>query len=183
MSEPNTPEYLIIGEIAGSFGVRGEIKLNMLSDHPERYARLKRVYIGGGPNGAKDRREFAVLGARLHTAKRQALIRLAGITNPEQADKLRGLLMQVPVSEAWPLEEGAYYEFQIIGLAVRTVDGRELGKVRSILYLSSSNDVYTIKADDATAKEYLIPAIKDVVKEINLEGGYILIEPLEGLLD
>jgi len=182
MSEPTTPEYLIIGEIVGSFGVRGEVKLDMMSDHPERYARLKRVYIGGGPSGAKDRREVEVQSARLHTAKRQALIKLAGITTPEEADKLRGLLMQVPVSEAWPLEEGAYYEFQIVGLSVRTTDGRELGTVRSILYISS-NDVYTVKADAPTAKEYLIPAIKDVVKEINLEGGYIVIEPLEGLLE
>jgi 16S rRNA processing protein RimM len=182
MSEPTTPEYLIIGEIVGAFGVRGELKLEMLSDHPERYARLKRVYLGGGPDGAKERHEFEVQGARLHTAKRQALMRLAGITSPEQADKLRGLLVQVPVNEAWPLEEGAYYEFQIIGLDVRTTAGRELGKVTTILYLSS-NDVYTVKASDPTAKEYLIPAIKDVIKEINLEGGYILIEPLEGLLD
>ncbi len=182
MNELNTPEYLIIGEIAGAFGVRGEIKLEMLSDHPERYAHLKHVYLGGGPEGAKERREYEVLGARMHTAKRQALIRLAGITSPEQADKLRGLLMQVPVSEAWPLEEGAYYEYQIVGLEVRTTDGREIGKVTAILYLSSS-DVYTVKGSEPTAKEYLIPAIKDVVKEINVEGGYIIIEPLEGLLD
>lgn len=183
MNQPtNPPEYLIIGQIVGPFGVRGEVKLDMMSDHPERYPTLKRIFLGAGPGGVKDRREFTVQRGRLHTVKHQALLKLEGITTPEEAEKLRGQFVQVPIAEAWPLEEGAYYEYQIIGLSVRTSDGRHLGAVRSILYLGS-NDVYEVKSDDPAAKEYLIPAIKDVVKEINLEGGYILIEPIEGLLE
>jgi 16S rRNA processing protein RimM len=182
MTEPTKPEYLIIGQIVGPFGVRGEVKLDIMSDHPERYPQLKRVFLGSEPDGAKGRREVAVLRGRLHTVKQQALLKLEGINTPEEAEKLRGQLVQVPIAEAWPLEEGAYYEYQIIGLPVRTTAGRDLGIVRSILYLGS-NDVYTVKAADPAAREYLIPAIKDVIKEINIEAGYILIEPIEGLLD
>ncbi len=182
MSEQNRPEYLIIGKVVGAFGVHGEMKLEMMSDHPERYAKLKRVYLGSGPDGATERQAYAVKKARLHTGKQQVLITLTGIDTPEQVEQLRGQFMQIPISEAWPLDEGAYYEYQIIGLAVRTIEGRELGKITAILYLSSS-DVYTVRSPEPPHKEYLIPAIKDVVKEINLEGGYMIIEPLEGLLD
>lgn len=175
-------EYIIIARIVGEFGLKGEAKAEILTDHPERFKALKRVYLGGGSDGTMNRTAITVQRARLHTVKQQVLLKLEGVDTPEAADKLRGLWVQVPLDEAWPLEEDSYYEFQLLGLDVRTTDARDLGTVRQILYLGS-NDVYVVKAETATAKEYLIPAIKDVVKEINLEAGYILIEPIEGLLD
>lgn len=182
MAAQNKLEYIIIARIVGEFGLKGEAKAEILTDYPERFKALKRIHLGGGADGADDRYSIAVQGARLHTVKQQVLLKLKGIDTPEAAAKLRGLWVQVPLDEAWPLEEDSYYEFQLLGLAVRTNDERELGTVRQILYLGS-NDVYVVKADSPTAKEYLIPAIKDVVKEINIEAGYILIQPIEGLLD
>jgi 16S rRNA processing protein RimM len=77
------------------------------------------------------------------------------------------------------LEDGEFFYHQIVGLSVVTTEGRALGKVEDIL-VTGSNDVYVVKG---AGKEYLIPAISDVVKKIDLEGKTILIEAMEGLLD
>ena len=82
--------------------------------------------------------------------------------------------------DLWPLPDGSYYHFQIVGLTVFTVDGVPLGEVVDILE-TGSNDVYVIRDDEG--KEHLLPALKDVVKDIDLEKGLMLVQPLPGLLE
>lgn len=99
--------------------------------------------------------------------------------NPEDARQYRNYILSVKSKSLPPLEEGVYYHEQIIGTSVYTTQGELIGIVDSILE-TGSNDVYVVKLDE---REYLIPAIKDVIKEIDLKNRRILIDVIEGLLD
>jgi 16S rRNA processing protein RimM len=103
----------------------------------------------------------------------QALIKLAGVNDPETADTLRGYLLQVPASEAWPLPPDTFYAFQLYDLPVLTPDDVKVGVVEDLL-ATGSNDVYVVRT--VAGKELLVPAVKDIVLEINPAGGYIRIK-------
>jgi 16S rRNA processing protein RimM len=173
---PSEPRFLIIGSVVGSHGVRGEIKVQILTDDPHRFGLLNQVFIG-----LEDQEPVAVplLGYRLH--KGRALLRLENVDDRSTAETLKGYLIQVPREDAIPLEEGEFYEHQIIGLEVRTVAGERLGEVVEILY-TGANEVYIVHSAVAGTRELLIPAIEDVIREIDLAGGRIIVELPEGLL-
>lgn len=182
--ERNQPEYLIIGRVAGPFGIRGEIKMEVLGSFPDRYSKLKRVFLGGGSDGSQGRREYKVLGGRSRTVKDQLLFKFEGVTTPEQVDAMRGLLLQIPVADAPPLAEGEYYVFQLVGLDVRLEDGSSIGKIKDVMQMGA-NDVYVVTPSDPDAKlkEYLIPVVDEMVKEVKPDEGYVVVTPIEGLLE
>jgi 16S rRNA processing protein RimM len=128
---------------------------------------------------APETREYAVERARLapHARGVALILRLAGLTDRDEAEALRGWLVQVPENEAWTLPEGRYYWHQIIGLRAVTADGRALGTVADILE-TGANDVYVVAREGG---ELLVPAIKDVVKEIAPERGELVVELLPGM--
>jgi 16S rRNA processing protein RimM len=101
------PHYLVIGRIVAPWGVRGEVKVAIETDFPERFKWLKRVYLG------EKATSFALEGSRLH--KGHALLKLGGCDDHDAAEKLRGQLVQIPVEEAMPLGEDEYYVYQIVG--------------------------------------------------------------------
>ena len=100
-------------------------------------------------------------------------MRFKGFDTREVVAQLTGELLQVPREEAAPLSDEEYYTFDIIGLAVRDTDGGEHGEVTQVLK-TGSNDVYV--ARDAAGKELLIPALKAVVREIDVEAGHLTID-------
>lgn len=103
----------------------------------------------------------------------------AGVETPEQADRFRGLDLEILESALPPAPEGAYYHYQIIGLRVVTSQGGTLGRVKEILE-TPGNDVYVV-VPEAGGAEVLIPAIGDVVKKIDVRAGVITADPPEGL--
>ena len=115
----------------------------------------------------------------LKKLNKYALVSFYGINDPETALKYRGAILNADKSLLPALQEEEYFYEQIIGLAVYTTDGDIIGKVSDI-FETGSNDVYVVKGSD---KEYLIPAIRDVIKKINLDEEKIIIQPVEGLLD
>lgn len=115
----------------------------------------------------------------LKKLNKYTLVSFYGINDPESALKYRGAILSADKSLLPALQEEEYFHEQIIGLTVYTTDGNTIGRVSDI-FETGSNDVYVVKGPD---KEYLIPAIHDVIKEINLEEGSIIIHVLEGLLD
>lgn len=167
---PPEPRYLVIGRVLAPWGVRGEVKIAVLTDWPERFALLKRIYLG------KELRPYLLERFRLH--KDKAILKLGGCDSREAVERLRGQFVQVPVEEAMPLGEDEYYEYQIVGLSVWTREGEYLGQVREVLY-TGANDVYVVRGE---GREVLIPAIEDVVLEVNLEEGRIIVELMEGLI-
>jgi 16S rRNA processing protein RimM len=166
----NPPQYLVIGQVRGSWGVAGDAKAEIITDFPERFALLDLVYLGD------DLTPYKLEGSRLY--RRWVLLKFAGVDSPEAVTKLVGATVQIPASQAMALESGEYYEHQIIGLEVVTEEGQSLGRVAEILY-TGSNDVYVVQGGE---REILIPAIKDVVSEISLEKSRITIRLMEGLL-
>ena len=107
------------------------------------------------------------------------LLKLEGINTPEQADLLRNAYLEVDRENAVPLKEGTYYIVDLIGLEVYTDEGKLLGKVDDI-YNTGANDIYVIK--DELGKQVLLPGIKDVIKNVDLEGEKIIVHLIPGLI-
>ncbi len=168
-------EMVTIGRILAPFGRYGEVKVLPYSDRLERCHLLRRVKIEGVAHcGFKD-----VQRARIH--KRIWLLQFTDCQTREEAGRLKNALVKIDGSERLPLPEGSYYFDQILGLDVYTAEGRFLGRVREILQ-PGGNDVYRV-VKDSPRSEVLIPALQQVVTEVNLAEGKMIIRPLPGLLD
>lgn len=169
--ERDEPRYLAVGRIIRPWGVRGELKVEILTEDPTRFQRLKVVYVG--PQFVPYRLERA----RLH--KGHLLLKLAGCDDRNAAEALRDLLVQVAMKDALPLEEGEYWVHQILGLEVWTTERERLGIVREVLE-TGANDVYVVQG--RSGRQVLIPALKDVVLEIDLDAGQMLVKLPAGLI-
>ncbi len=165
------PRYLVVGRIVRPWGVRGELKVEILTEDPARFEQLEAVYVG--PQFVSYRLE----GARLHRGV--VLLKLAGCDDRNAAEGLRDLLVQVAMEDALPLEEGEYWVHQIVGLEVWTTEGDLLGLVQEVLE-TAANDAYVVR--DRSGREVLIPALRSVVLEIDLAAGRMLVELPEGLM-
>jgi 16S rRNA processing protein RimM len=163
------PAFLEIAQIQTAFGVEGEVRARILTDFPGRFARLKQVFLG---------EEYTPY--RLEHAKvrgGEVFLKLGGVNTPEESAKLRLKMVQVPITEAVPLPKGAYYHYQVIGLSVETADGQVLGRVVEILG-TGGNDVYVVRNETS---ELLVPAIAEVVKQVDLTAGRMVVALLEGM--
>jgi 16S rRNA processing protein RimM len=127
------------------------------------------------PEGRTEKRKMT----NLRKMGESAVISLHGISDPETARKYRGAILHTETKLLPQLQENEYLYDQIIGLSVRTEDGDTIGKVSGI-FETGSNDVYVVAS---AGREYLIPAIRDVIREINLKAGTITIQVIDGLLD
>jgi 16S rRNA processing protein RimM len=160
--------YVAVGRILGPWGLQGDLKVEPLTDFPERFALGCSLYIEG----------FAYAIERCRWQKGKVYIKLSGIDSATAAEALRQRFLEVPEEDLKPLSEGEYYQFQIVGLEVRTTEGQALGKVTQILS-TGSNDVFVVHGEGG---ELLIPALDDVIKAVDLDGGWIEVELVEGLL-
>ena len=166
---PRRPTHLAIGRILSPHGTKGELTVEILTDFPDRFKLLKTVYLG-------DHHTPTVLeGHRMHG--RRVLLKLAGYDNRDDAGRLRGQLVQVPIDNAIPLEDDEYYLYEILGLDVVTTEGEYLGRIEEIVD-TGSNDVYVVKDGD---QEILIPAISDVVLNVDLDEGRVEVRLMKGL--
>ncbi|MFC1915302.1 ribosome maturation factor RimM [Chloroflexota bacterium] len=161
-------EFITIGRILAPRGVKGKLKVKVETDFPQRFTRHANVYI--------DRQVMTIDSAEQHRGN--LVIKLDTIDRIEDAQKLRGKIIEIPHSQVYPLPEGEYYHFQLIGLEVWTTGGKRLGNVTEVMP-TESNDVYIVHC---AREEILIPAIEDVVKSIDLDKGCLVIEPISGLL-
>jgi 16S rRNA processing protein RimM len=146
------------------------MKVQLATDFPDRFKPDLTLYAG------EERRRMVVTGSRA-IGDRVALT-LADIADRNAAQAMFGTPLYVKRGDVMPLPEGRYYHDQIIGLRVVTTTGEHVGTVVEIL-ATGSNDVYVAREGDA---EVLIPALRDVVKEIDVLGGTMVVEPIEGLL-
>jgi len=163
--------YIAIGYIAALFGVKGEVKVTLATDFPARFQGLETVYLG--PTATPIR----LVSSRPH--QDFLLVRLEGYDDRTASEALLGQWLQIPQSDLWPLGEGEHYVFQLIGLRVRTTDGRDLGVIEEILN-TPANDVFVVQGP---AGEVLVPYINDVIAEERLDAGEIIVHPVPGLLD
>lgn len=161
------PESLAVGRIVAPWGVKGQVKVEPMTDFRGRLGPGRVIYVQEKPLSIE----------KSHWLGRQVIVKLSSVDTVEQAEKLRGELLEVKLDEIPALEPDRYYQFQIVGMEVCTEEGEPLGKVTEILE-TGSNDVYVVRGPRG---EILVPAIEDVVKEVDLARGRITIEPIEGL--
>ncbi len=166
-------DWLPLGVLTAPWGLRGELKAHLDADF-DLARRVKRIYVG------RDRRPYDLTG--INRRGKAYTVKLVGIDSVEAAETLRGAEIGLPRAKAPPLPQGHYFVDQLIGLRVVTSAGREVGRVADVL-VTGANDVYVVRNEDGEGGEVLIPAIRDVVLEINPATGLIRIEPLPGLLD
>lgn len=165
-------QFLDSGKIVGTHGIKGEVRIDPWCDSPEFLCAFKKLWLD--ENGT----EFIKVKSRPH--KNIALAKIKGVDTIEAAEKYRGKVVYINRDDI-NLAEGVHFVQDLIGLEVRdSGSGRVYGKISDVLR-TGANDVYEIK--DADGKTYLAPVIDDVVKEINVNDGYVLIVPMKGIFD
>jgi 16S rRNA processing protein RimM len=165
--------YLAIGRITGAHGIRGEVKVEVLTDYPERFQAGARVLLGT----EREAEPVEIETARPH--QEAMLVKLGSVPDRNAAELLRGQLLLIPADEAMPLGENENYVHDLIGLVVETTEGRELGKLTEVLY-TGANDVYVVAGPSG---EILIPALREVILTVNLSEGRMVVSLPEGLTD
>ena len=156
-----------------SFGIKGIVKVNAYTDDPLEFANLKTILIEKN----KKLLEFEIEEAKLH--KNQVLLKIKGIDDINEAEKYRGCFIKIPREKAKKLPKDTYFIADLIGLQVYTDSGELLGKVDDI-YNSGSADIYVVK--DELGKQILLPGIKDVIKQIDVDNEKIIVHLIDGLI-
>lgn len=164
---------LEIGQIVNTFGIKGQIKVKPFTDDIRRFDNLKEVYVE--KNNTK--KEYEIEEVKYH--KDMVLIKFKGIETVEQAEKLKNSYVTISRDSAEELEEDRYYIVDLLGLEVYTDEQILLGILEDI-FNTGSNDIYVVKSSDG--KQILLPAIKDVVKNIDIENKKITVHIIPGLI-
>ena len=170
------PRYLAVGRVSRPHGVRGELRVVLLTDYPGRLGQHAYFYLAS-PDSPEIVRRYPVEKLRRH--KEVLLLKLGGCDDRNGAEELCGQLVQIPTEEAVPLEEGEYYDFQLIGVKVEAESGESLGQVVEVLK-TGANDVYVVRGSWG---EVLLPAVKDVVLKLDIEARLMVVNLLPGLLE
>lgn len=165
--------YFEIGKILKPHGVRGEMKVFPVTDYPEHFFDNDILFLRIG----EDIRKFKIEKVRM-TPKGIIVLKLEGIDTPEEVDRLRGLFFVVDSEHLQPLNEDEYYYHDILDCEVYDQNGLLVGVVIDIMEVSSS-DIYVVR--DKEGKEKLIPAIKTIIKNIDITKKRIEVDIPEGL--
>jgi 16S rRNA processing protein RimM len=171
---PSADQLLVIGRLAGSFGIRGQLKLVALTADVAHLRRNVRTVFIGPKN-----QEYTLAGIFEHKPG-LLIITLNGITSRAAADEMRGRDVSIRETEAAPLAEGEYFLHDLPGLLVLTEAGAEIGRVREVIE-TGSNEVLVVERPEGG--EALIPMIRDVVRQIDWAERRITIFPMPGLLE
>src|SRR5579884_3842720 len=163
---PTDVERLSIGVIVGAQGIQGQLRMQIWTHFPERIPKLKTIYL--------DDEDTPRRLTSAHLMGGVAVLKVQGIEDRNQAEDLRGTVVRIPASEAAPLGEGEFFHYQLIGLPVFDEAGVRLGELAEILE-TGANDVYVVRDDEG--RETLLPALKSVVLDIDLDAGRILVRP------
>ena len=168
MTATEEPWDLVVGQVTAPFGVKGEVRVRPETDLPERFQRLCQVRLEFSTG---EERPIRILRVRV-TAK-GLLVTFEGYEDRPQAEALRGAWVKIKHSMALPLPEGSYYLHELIGLRVVTEEGRELGEITEVLK-SPAHDVYV-------TPRAMIPALREIVKRLDLEQKLMVVSLPEGL--
>ena len=156
--------YLMIGQIVKPQGVRGEVKVLPLTDDPERFCELAQVYLDeGGQTLVK------VESAR--TREGYAYVKLEGVDDRDQAERLRDTFLYVARADAAPLPEGRYYIADLIGMQVVGQDGAELGTLSDVMQ-AGGNDVYEVRGK----RTFRFPALRRALLDVDVEAGRMTLD-------
>jgi 16S rRNA processing protein RimM len=168
-------EFLRVGQLVNTHGIRGEVKITVNTDFPEqRFAVGKQVWLSHPTLVEK----LALTIAHVRTHKSTLLVRFQEWDNINQAEGFKGAWLYAPENEVVKDEEDGFFFHQIIGCQVVTTDGKQVGRVKEILALPA-NDVWVVSREGE--KDLLLPYIEDIIKEVDVAQQVITMEWMEGL--
>ncbi len=168
-------ELVAIGVIAKSQGREGEVAVNPLTDFPERFIDLSRVFIEGAGG---EPLPFTVEAARLH--KDRPVVKLAGVSSISEAQALAGKELRIPTSELISLPDESFYHFEISGLRVIDQNHGFIGTAEEVL-ATGGTDVLVVRSSDG--EELLLPFCSEICRRIDLDSGCIEVDAPEGLIE
>jgi 16S rRNA processing protein RimM len=166
-----------VGEVLRPWGLQGEVRVKPLTDHPkERFRALSECVLW---EPMPDRRETCRI-ASCRFEGQTVLVRMEGVTSPEDARRFTGRLLAVALEDVLPAPEGHFYAWEMAGAAVETRDGRRVGEFVRVEG-SEGQPLWVVAADGG--REHLVPAVPEIVVEVNVAERRIVIDPPEGLLE
>ncbi len=165
-----SPRWIAVGRITRPHGVKGEVVVQPLSEVEDRFEAGSQLYVD--ESGQK-----AVRIAESRPHRGRLLVTFEGVGDRERAEALAGSFLFVPASSAPALPEGEHWTHQLVGCDVLTEGGRHLGSIREIIH-TAANDVWVTRTDEG---ETLIPALKDVVMDVDVPGRRVLVRDVAGL--
>lgn len=165
-------QFLQVGVISSTHGIRGEVKVFPTTDDPSRFKKLKKVLLDTG----REQLELEVQSVKFF--KQFVIVKFKGIDNINDIEKYKGKGLFVPREDAVPLDEDEYYIADLIGMEVFTEDGR-FGVVKDVME-TGANEVYIVESDDHG--EVLIPAIRQCILDVDVEERKMVIRLMDGLI-
>ena len=165
------PQYVSVGYIRRAHGIAGYVHVESLTDNPTRFETLTEVLVEIG-----DERTLYHL-ERCSAASKGWLVKFKGVDDRSDAEKLKSGYLLVEAEKLPELEEGRYYLFDLIGMNVYTTSGELLGEITDVLQYPA-NDIYIVEGENG---KLLLPAIRDVVKNIDVQSKRMEVELLSGL--
>ncbi len=167
-------QFLKVGVITSTHGIRGEVKVFPTTDDPERFRSLKSLYL----QTRTGRQELKIGGVKFF--KQMVILRFQGIDSINEVEQYKGCELFVPREEAVPLEENEYYIADLIGMEVYTEEDQLLGTLRDVME-TGANDVYCVETRNYG--EVLIPAIRQCIMKVDVEAGKMIVHLLPGLIE
>ena len=169
------PLRLVVGRIGRAHGLRGDVAVEVRTDDPDLRFAEGAVLLTDPPQTGP----LTVESGKVHSGR--LLLRFAGVSDRTAADALRGTLLVVDVDpDQRPGDPDEYYDHQLVGLRVRTVDQAEVGEIADVLHLPAQ-DVLAVRRDDG--REVLVPFVTEIVPVVDVDAGHVLVDPPAGLLE
>lgn len=166
-------QFLRVGIISSTHGVRGEVKIFPTTDDLHRFEELKEVFLDTGKN------QIPLEVERVKYFKQFAIVKFRGIDNINDIEKYKGRSIYVERTNATELQEDEYYIADIIGMDIYTEDGMYFGKLQDVME-TGANDVYIVKSEQYG--EVLIPAIRQCILDVDIKENKMKVHLMDGLL-
>lgn len=174
--DPARVEWVVLGRVAGSHGLKGMLRVRYFGDGPDSLLRFPEVWLAKEPG----------VGARCYPLRGggtgrsgEVRIELEGVTDRESAQSLRGLLVLGDARHLESLPDGEFYWHQLVGCRVESEDGELIGEVVEI-WETGAHDLLVVRGEDG--RQHLIPTAREIAKQVDLRGRRIIVEVLPGLL-
>jgi len=168
-------DLIVVAHIVKTRGLRGEVVADLLTDFPDRFANLESLI---GISGSDDKRSLQIEEQWFHGDR--LVLKFAGFDSVDAAKELVGYYLAVPDTDRVELPADTFYEWELTGSLVETIDGRPIGKVGGVMH---TGGVEMLSVIDETGRDRLIPMVSDIVVEIDKDRKLIRIDPPEGLLE
>jgi len=174
VSSGSQSDWLVVGRVAKPHGIHGDLVVEIITDFPERLADGVEFGVGSGQRPTEFHEVFNV---RYH--KRRWLLSVRDLRDRTVAETWRGRYIFLPEQSLDELPEGFYYEHHLVGLACRSTGGRELGEVTGVEQAPGQHRLVVRSG----RREFLVPYVPEIVVEVDLDGGVVILDPPPGLMD